>query len=293
MSKTDVYITKIVNEDLEASLARQVEFMQIPKRVKSIGIKVNLCDYRKRETGATTDPEVLTALLKLLREQHGSAEIFLIETDATGTVTENILPYLGITHVAEQYDVQCCNLVRGEWFSKKINGCHFKEVDVSKILEDCDYLINHPKLKTHSRTKITCGLKNMYACYRTKYKVNYHKFLNDAIVDINLANKVDYTLVDANLCHEGNRGPINGVCKKVGLFIGGKDVVAVDTVCARLMKFRPYLIPHIRKAQSKGVGSMRYNLVGDVTPKEFNQYKFEYSWLRYFVMNFARKVIAS
>jgi len=293
MSKTEVYITKIVDGDLEESLARQIEFMQIPEGTKSIGIKINLCDYRKKETGATTDPEVLSALLKLLRQQHESAEIFLIENDATGTVTENILPYLGMIQVAEKYDVKCYNLAHEEWIPKKINGCHFKEIDVSKILQDCDFLINHPKLKTHSRTKITCGLKNMYSCYRTKYKVNYHKFLNDAIVDINLANKVDYVLVDANLCHEGNRGPINGMAKKVGLFIGGADIVAVDTLGARLMKFKPSLIPHIRKSKNKGIGSMRYTLAGDLTPKDFKQYKFEYSWIRYFIMNFARKVVAS
>jgi uncharacterized protein (DUF362 family) len=293
VKKTDVYITKIVDDDLEGSLSRQLDFMKIPEGVKSIGIKLNLCDYKKFETATTTDPAVLDAFLKLLRERYSSADIFVFENDATGTLTDNIFPYLGISQVAEKHGIRWVNLSRGEWFPKKIDGYHFKELDVSRVVEECDYVINHPKLKTHSRTKITVGLKNMYSLFKYKRKVEYHRFLDDAIVDINLANKVDYTLVDGFLAHEGNRGPINGTMKKVGLFIGGADIVAVDTLCARLMKFHPNFIAHIRKAQKKKIGSMQYTLRGDLEKKDFKDYRFEYSLVRYFVMNFARRIFAS
>ena len=58
-------------------------------------------------------------------------------------------------------------------------------------------------------------------------------------MDINLAIKTHYTIVDGYLCLEGNRGPTQGFPKKVGVFIGGEDSVTVDMFCAKFMGFNP------------------------------------------------------
>jgi uncharacterized protein (DUF362 family) len=291
VKRSRVFVTKILNKDLYEPLVRLTGYLNLPAKAASVGIKLNLCDYRKYETGVTTDPRVLDALLDILRKKYPNAKIYLFENDATGTLTDNLFSYLGLDIVAKKYDVQCLNLQHCDWIAKSINGCHFNHVMVPKLLQETDILINHPKLKTHGRTKITCGLKNMFGCYQIKDKVCYHKFLDEAIVDINIAVKTHVTIVDGYLGLEGNRGPTQGYPKRVGLFFGGTDPVAVDSFCARLMGFVPFFVGHIRKSWRSNLGNMRYQILGDLKQNDLKKYRFKFSLGKYLLMQTARKLL--
>jgi len=288
--KSTIYLTKVTENDINGALSRLLDKMSMPLQADRIGIKINLCDYRKRETGVTTDPLVLGPLLDLLRKKYPRARIFLFEHNATGTIADNLYKWLGIDEIANKYDVKFVNLEHEDWDKVSIDGYRFKEIEVPAILKNC-MIINHPKLKTHGRSKITCGLKNMYACHRIKEKQQYHSFLDDAIVDINIPLKSHYIIVDGYLGLEGNRGPTQGFPKKVGILIGGIDIVAVDTFCAQFMGFNPKFIRHIVKAQKKGLGKMKYQLESEINIKDFNKYKFEFSMPKYWLMETLRKVM--
>ena len=243
--KSNIYAVKIKNEDLYSAMNNLVEALPFPEEAKCIGIKLNLCNYRTWESGATSDPAVVSSLLEILRDKYPNSKILLLENNATETLADNLFPYLGYDIIAEKYDCTLINVAHEEYIEKKISGLHFDTLEVPQVIDQCDMFINHPKLKTHGKTKITCGLKNMYGFYKVKKKSIYHPFLDDAIVDINLAIRSDFTIVDGNICLEGNNGPTFGIPKKVGLFIGGNDFVAVDTFCAKLMGFNPYFVTPI------------------------------------------------
>jgi len=289
MSST-VYLVKIDEDNISKALSRVLEKLSLPAQAERIGIKINLCDYRRRETGVTTDPLVLDPLLKLLRRSYPETDIYLFEHDATGTVADNLFEWLGLDKIAKKYNVDFLNLAREEWIPACIDGYCFKETEIPRILNE-SLIINHPKLKTHGRTKITCALKNMYACYRIKDKVRYHSFLDKAIADINIPIKSHFTIVDGFLCVEGNRGPTQGFPKKVGVFIGGKDIVSVDSFCAKLMGFNPYFVKHIRLAASKNIGSMKYQVESELSKKEMRQLHFKFSLSKYYLMEILRKVV--
>jgi uncharacterized protein (DUF362 family) len=288
--KSTVYLVKVIENDIFAALSRLMYKLNLPEQTKKIGIKINLCDYRRRETGVTTDPLVLGPLLEILRKTFPKTHIFLFEHNATGTVADNLYKWLGIDKIASKYDVSFVNLENEDWKKVRIQGYRFKEIEVPTILQNC-MIINHPKLKTHGRSRLTCGLKNMYACHRIKEKQKYHSFLDDAIVDINIPIKSHYVIVDGYLGLEGNRGPTQGFPKKVGVLIGGDDIVAVDSFCARFMGFNPRSIRYIVKAQKKGIGKMKYQLESEIDVEDFNKYKFEFSLPKYWLMETLRKVV--
>ncbi len=239
-----------------------------------------------------SDPAVVAALLQALRERYADATICLCENDASDTLVENIWGYLGLDKIASQFDARCINLSTEEWLRVRVRGLHFSEVEVPRILIDSDLLINHPKLKTHGKTKMTCALKNMFGCYRPKDKGPFHRCLDEAIVDINLALRPHVVIVDADLCVEGNRGPTQGLPKRLGLFIGGKDAVAVDAFCARLMGFGRRGVGHVCKAGRAGAGSRRYQLEGDLAGEDLRRYRFQYSRGKLLLMQVARRVLA-
>ena len=154
-----IFLVKINDHDIYASLKRLIDKLNLPDKIQQnkIGIKINMCDYRRRETGVTTDPLVLEPLLRIIRERYPEIRIYLFENDATGTVADNLFLWLGLDSIANKYDVEFINLAREKWSAVPIEGFHFKELQVPQILMD-SLIINHPKLKTHGRTKMTCAL---------------------------------------------------------------------------------------------------------------------------------------
>jgi uncharacterized protein (DUF362 family) len=287
-----VFAVKIKSHDRAAAMQQLVELTNPPTDARRIAVKLNLCDYRRPETGAVSHPEVVSALLQVLRHKYPAAEISLYENDSSDTLVQQMWGYLGLDKIAAAFDARCVNLPQVEWVTVPVRGVHFQELEVPKLLLDADLHINHPKLKTHGKTQITCALKNMFGCYRPKDKGPYHKYLDAAIVDVNMAIRTHLTIVDADLCVEGNRGPTRGLPKRVGLFIGGRDSVAVDAMCAELMGLLPGRIGHIRQSAGAGLGSMQYDLQGDVSPRDFLSYRFEYSQSNLLFMQVVRRVMS-
>jgi uncharacterized protein (DUF362 family) len=283
-----VYLVKASENNIQDALARLLAKLSLPKHADKIGIKINLCDYRKRETGVTTDPLVLEPLLELLRRAYSKAYIYLFEHDATGTLADNLFTWLGLDKIAKKYNVDFVNLAREQWIPACIDGYCFKEIEIPRLLNE-SLIINHPKLKTHGRTKMTCGLKNIYACYKIKDKVKYHSFLDKAIADINLPIKSDFIIVDGFLCVESNRGPTQGSPKKVGVFIGGNDIVSVDSFCAKLMGFNPKFIKHIRLAAAKKIGSVKYQVESELSESEMREISFQFNIGKYYLMQLLRR----
>src|SRR5947199_7763427 len=107
MSASNVIAIRIAPEQRLAAMAKLVHLLGLPETAERIAIKLNLCDYRKWETGATSDPKVVGALLEVLRARYPHAEIFLCENDSTDTLVENLWGYLGIDAVAARYDAKC------------------------------------------------------------------------------------------------------------------------------------------------------------------------------------------
>jgi len=280
--KNTVYAVKIKKSRLHESMEQLLQCTMLPTKVASIAIKINMCDFRLSETGATSDPVVVDGLLSALRKIYPNSEIFLIENDATTALADVLFSYLGMTKIAKRHRAQTLNLSHDKWVEKKIDGLVFKKIETPMVLANCDLVITHPKLKTHGITKITCGLKNMFGCLREKRKIKFHRFLDEAIVDSNLAFKANLSIVDANICQEGIGGPTYGTPRKLGLLIGGTDIVAVDTFCARLVGFKPWFVGHIRKAAHKELGKMNYELETNMSLNELKTCRMDFSRSAYY-----------
>src|SRR5207244_2420807 len=110
-------------------MSRLVDRVCPPGR-KVIAIKVNLCDYRRAETGVTSDPAVVDALLTALRRLYPQGEICLYENDATSTVVAQMWTYLGIRRVADKHDARCVSLSDTTWEEVQIPGRRHVVIEV-------------------------------------------------------------------------------------------------------------------------------------------------------------------
>jgi len=287
---SDVFVVRLGNDSIDKGMSRLCSSMSLPNRLTSIIIKINMCDYRPPESGAVSDPKVVSALLRWLRLEYPTADICLVENDATSARADILFKYLGFDTLARTYGAHTVNLAKAAWVRKKIDGYILNYIEVPQLFEEADLVVTHPKLKTHSLTQVTCGLKNMFGCFKPTRKVRYHHLLDRLISDINLGMGANLSIVDANTCHEGIAGPAYGSPRHLGFFIGGRDIVAVDAFCAHLAGFRPKRVAHIRYAYEKGLGDLRYQVKGDDVMAEIPSCKLNFNMTLFHVIRLARLV---
>jgi uncharacterized protein (DUF362 family) len=233
------------------------------KNRDTVVIKINLCDFRLPETGAVTHPVFLDATLRYLRSEFKNLNILVVESDATSARPDLLIKWLGFESVLKNNNAQYVNLSKIPSFKKSINGRYFKEMDVPEVFVDSNYFISMAKLKTAMLTKITCCLKNQFGCIPYRKKIRFHPKLDDVIVDANLSMKPDFCIVDGIIGMGGTKSPNDGVPLKYETIISGKDPVAVDSVCARILGFSPFFVGHIRKAQGSSVGRIKCQTMGE------------------------------
>jgi len=222
---------------------------------KQVLIKVNFITVETWDTGATTDPVVVEAIIKKLKNL--PVQILVVESDATMTSADKAFEATGMKEMCQRNDVECLNLRHVKDRVKiDVPDCEtLGSITLPRIVTE-SAIISAAKLKTHMATKVTLGMKNMFGLLPDKFKGKYHaKGISKVIVDVNAVLRPALTVIDGFVGMEG-RGPSGGTPVKMDLIIAGKDVVATDSTAARVMGFEPIEIAHIRKAHEKGLGNI-------------------------------------
>lgn len=234
-------------------------------------IKPNLCSIKSHETGATTSPIVVEEIIKCLKSRFGVSDISIVESDGSQVLADMAFELLGYQQLAKRLNVKLVNLSKDPFSVKSFSENVFlKEIRVPKIFDDADFFISVPKIKTHSNCFMTCALKNHYGCNPYWRKTRYHKRLNDAIVDFNMAFKPDMIVVDGITAMDGTKGPTDGVPLRMNTLIFGRDSVAVDYFIAQIMGINPNNVRYIVEAERRGLGTTKYRTVG-VNPDEIKR----------------------
>lgn len=143
------------------------------------------------------------------------------------------------------------------------------------VERDQHLYVDLPKLKTHSMSVVTLGVKNQWGFPLHEDRAPDHNHnLHHKLVDVLAHVRPDVTLI------EGIEGTIHGhypaaaladrSVKPLRVLLAGRNVVAVDVVGARIFGKRIEDVPHlaiaIERGLSGGVRSERdVTLVGDVT----------------------------
>jgi uncharacterized protein (DUF362 family) len=225
-------------------------------------IKVNFITDKTWDTGATTDPIVVEAIIKKLEDL--PVKVYVVESDATITNADKAFEATGMKDMCSRNGVEWLNLRHVEDRVKLDvpNGEVLKSITVPRLVTE-SAVISAAKLKTHANTTVTLGMKNMFGLLPDKFKAKYHmKGISDVVVDINTVLKPALTVIDGFVGMKG-RGPIDGTPVQMNLIIAGTDVVATDATAARIMGFNPYEIKHIRKAYEKGLGKSEAQILGE------------------------------
>ncbi len=220
----------------------------------TVMIKPNLLVSRQNWVGINTDPRVIEALVKCLKER-GINRITVGDGSGMGYSATKAFDYCGYREMASRYGLRLVDLERDEFVKKpvRIEG-PFKTLEIARTVLECDFLINVPLMKAHNETLITCSLKNLKGTLPRSMKTAFHGVnLQKAIAQLNSVLIPHLIVVDGlqgDLHSESGHDPV-----ALDRIVLGTNPVEVDSVVADTLGYRPRDIRHIAYSADAGLGA--------------------------------------
>jgi uncharacterized protein (DUF362 family) len=200
--------------------------------------------------GAVTSPWVVEGVIKVVLERASS--ITLVEADQVLVNIEKSFEQSRLQAILDEYGVNWFNMSKGRFIDVPVpEGLYFKSIKIPEIITR-SILITIPVMKTHDKSQLSGAIKNQWGLLEFN-RYNLHPVLNEVLVDLHQAVKPAFAVCDATVALEGD-GPKTGQPRICDRILASSDIVALDSVTARLMGFDPLQIPHLTMAQEKGIG---------------------------------------
>jgi len=250
-------------EKLFASLGGLKQF--IPQG-GSVLIKPNLLTDREPEKAVTTHPEVVRALIRMVKQCGGNP--FIGDSPAGAMKIGSVLEKTGFRALCEDEKVKFIVFEKELCITHDYNGV---ALAIAKAAFDADLIINVPKLKTHSFTLFTNAVKNVFGLLPGFQKALLHKsFPNprqfgDCLAFLYATVKPGLTVCDAVTAMEGD-GPSGGIPVQLGFLAASADGVALDITLCNMLKINPKDVAYLNTLQRLGSGESdpdNIDLVGD------------------------------
>ena len=220
-------------------------------------IKANLVSAMVPDRAATTHPELLCALTRLLTERG----VGVVIGDSPGGLyskayVNRIYSATGVK-AAEKYGA----LLNQNFSQKSVenpDGKVLKSFMYTEYLDDADVIIDFCKLKSHGMMGMSAAAKNMFGVIPGTVKPEYHfRFPDyddfaDMIVDINEYFKPVVSIADGIVGMEGN-GPTAGTPRKMGFIGASLSPHMLDMVCAEILGMAKDAVPTLTAAERRGL----------------------------------------
>jgi len=217
-------------------------------------LKPNLLTPADLERAITTHPAVVQAVAELVREAGGT----VLVGDSPGGPSGDgsyVWQKTGMAEVAERTGASLVLFDGVVW--KRLNG---HDYFIARPLFEADLVINLPKLKTHVLTRLTGAVKNLFGTIPGTRKREVHcrapgvQDFSQALVDVLELTRPGLTLMDGVVGQEGHGPGMGGTPHRYGCLAASADPVALDTVVARALGYRPGEVLHLVQAEARGLG---------------------------------------
>ncbi len=258
-------------DDVDAAVERSMSLIKFNRggiNGKTVLLKVNCLMAASPERHITTHPSIVSALCRHFFEK-GAKSVRIGESSGVGGHgrTTRALEECGMAKVATDCGAELVDFDKHKIIT--IDKPYMK-IGIAEAAMKADLLVSVPKLKTHTFTKYTGAVKNMFGCLPSDGKANVHRVaggeprFSEMLVDIYSLVKPQLAVMDAVWGMEGN-GPTYGPPIKIGAILASTNAVELDLAAAWMTGFEPMEINTNRIAFERGlVSGKEAHIVGDV-----------------------------
>lgn len=219
-------------------------------------IKPNICtDYYPYEYGATTNPEVVAALVRMALGA-GARRVRVMDTPFGGNA-ESAYQRSGIAAAVAAAGGEMEIMSPHKFRDTPIpEGRDIKKWELYQDLLRADLVINVPIAKHHNLTQLTLSAKNLIGVARNPGRL--HSRIHQRIADLLSVIRPQLTVVDAvrTLMRGGPTGGNLDDVRLTNTVIASHDPVAADAYAATLFGLTAADIGYIQAAADMGLGSL-------------------------------------
>lgn len=253
-------VSLIKYEKAKGSVSQAIDMcngFQSLKTSSRVLIKPNLVGWDNKGPyplfGVLTTSKVLEEIIICLKER-GLKNIAIGEASITckdiGSSTEAIFNHLGYRIWKEKYGVELVDFNKEKMKEIDLDG---HKINITAWLDECDFLIDVPVLKTHGTTVVSLGMKNLKGLMNKKSKSYFHhgkNIIDHLIVLLTEHVKPSLTIIDGLYALE--RGPLHtGRAYRKDVLLASEDTYGIDAVGAAILGYDVSEVPHLKEYASR------------------------------------------
>ncbi len=240
---------------------------ELPDYVKGrrVLLKPNLVEFDSN-TAINTDPRFVLAAYEVFRTL-GAREVVIAEGPGHRRDTLDLADQARYFNTVPRFEDMFTDLNRDD-VSPVANFASEERMYFPNTALGTDLIVSLAKMKTHHWAGATLSMKNFFGLVPgsvygwPKNKLHYIG-IPQSIVALNRTFRKTFALVDGIVGMEGN-GPIQGRPKPSQVIVMGRDMVAVDATCCRIMGIDPVKVEYLRLAADMGhIGTDRIEQRGE------------------------------
>lgn len=220
--------------------------LKLPRR-KRVLLKPNVLAQNRPEQCTTTHPAVVEAVIAILKDNGN--EIIIGESSAFYQNGHTLKGFVtsGMTALAARYGARLCAFeIDGVEAAHNVGKTLPKKILLPRILHETDFIINLPKLKTHSFFMLSGAVKNCLGFVPGGAKYEYH-YLNgvgrtlfgEKLADIVQTVRPDLSVMDAVIGLEGPGPSAIGKPRHTELILVSANPFALDYAAAGVIGYTP------------------------------------------------------
>jgi uncharacterized protein (DUF362 family) len=248
------------SSNLVSDVCECLEAVEFTPKYNEVVLKPNAVTTYKSGSGHVTDLRLVDALIQVLRETYHTGKIFIMEGSSVFlNDSMSILKAVGYEQLVRKYS----NLELVDVYETPLEPAEAGRFRLPSLLKERT-LINLPVLKGHAQAGLTCAVKNLKGLLQKVDKKRFHQTgLHENLATLPEIPS-ELTLVDA-ITGQTCEGELFSKKVKFNLLVCGRNPVAVDIVCAKLVGLDidtiPYLKALVTQTQLLAPGALE--IVGD------------------------------
>jgi len=256
LPQVSITLAPAYTQDLYGSLRRILSEHKLEVRGQRVVLKPNLVEYDSA-TPINTHPLLVHAALEAFSAL-GAAEVRIAEGPGIRRGTLELAEAAGYFDTIPGFERIFTDLNLDDTSPVHLAkpASRLESLYLPHTVLGADLVVSMPKMKTHHWAAATLGMKNLFGVvpggiYGWPKNVLHWAGIDGSIADLHRVFSRTFTIVDGIVGMEGN-GPIQGRPKAAGAIVAGRDMVAVDATCCRIMGIDPEMVEYLKLEETQG-----------------------------------------
>lgn len=259
--KSNVSITN--NENEPGAVSRGLDLINAGECIKRDSIVVispNWVNYKKPHpsSGVTVGTDTFRFMLQWIKQFNPKR--IIVGTGSGNGDSKGVMKALGYERIIQEEGVEFVDFNTGPYIELQLDHSKPSKIKVNQVMQEMTVYISFTQLKAHEEATMSASIKNMALTWPSaeeqgvpKKNLGIHDDLHGFISAMAEKVPIQLSIVSADPAMVGS-GPTKGIAKHTGLVVCGNNPVSVDTVCARLMGYKPQAIRYLYLLEQKGIG---------------------------------------